>query len=75
MRSYTMLVFTPEGIAEARQFSMFTDTQSAIKALLEEYPNAVALMDRMDGHIYWEKKQVPKSITVDLTDLSFDEVK
>ena len=57
MRSYTMLVFTPEGIVEARQFSMFTDTQSAIKALLQDYPNAVALMDRLDGNIYWRKEE------------------
>lgn len=58
MRSYTMLVWTEEGIAEARQFSMFTDTGTAIKALLEEYPNAVALMDRMDGHIYWHNGKI-----------------
>lgn len=48
-----MLVWTDKGIVEMRQFSMFTDTGTAIKTLLQEYPNAKALMDRLDGHIYW----------------------
>jgi hypothetical protein len=54
--SFTLLVFADTGgVIASESFGHWVDTREAIDTTRQEYPNAIALMDRATGAILWDR--------------------